>query len=262
MPDKVFSDLPLEAKKSRLAGKALQLELARLNAEGLAESNALPRVVDFTHTVDYVQHTTGRWQDPGVKPISPDGFQLNKQQIYRRMKRARDAFEKKMNISPAEAAIRYKKPLDEWDADELARGRPRNSKGKFSGPNPTWVTAEVHEEAMDRFKSIVKTGMRIATVDAIKVVQDILNDDSTDNRGRPLVAASTKLQAATFLIEHVAGKPTQRIENDVSIKLQAILGSVMVNPSELATGNYMPGHLPGLTMELAALADEDEFDGE
>lgn len=220
------------------------------------------QTVDFSATEDYVQHATGRWRDEDAAPMSPEGYRLNKQQIYRRQKRAQDAFAKKMNLSEVEKEIKFRKPLSEWDAEELARGRPRNRDGSFRGPKPAYVSGEIYEEAMDRFKSIVKTGMRVATVDAIQVVQGILNDDSTDNRGRPLVAASTKLQAAQFLIEHVVGKPTQRVENDVSVKLQAILGSVMVNPSEMATGNYMVGHLPGLTMELAAAATEEDWDEE
>lgn len=263
-----FEDLPVEVKRSRQAGKALQLELARLHETGLAAKNATPAIVDFAKTTDYIQHASGVWKDIGASPISPEGFQLNKQQIYRRMRRAREAYNKKINLSTAEKNIRYKKPLDEWDAQELARGRPRDARGGFSGPKPAWVSAEVHEEAMDRFKSIVRSGMRVAAVDAVELVQSLLNDDSTDNRGRPLVSAGTKLQAATFLIEHMVGKPTQRIESDVSVKLQGILATVMMNPTDMASGNYLPGHLPGITMELAALAvdegddDDDYINGE
>lgn len=227
----------------------------------MAEPLATPQVVDFTNEVDYVQHTTGRWRDPGIRPISPDGYVLNKQQIYRRMKRARAKYLEKMEIGQVEQAAYYKKPLVDWDAEELARGRPRNAAGNFKGPKPAWVSAEIHEEAMDRFKSIVRTGMRVASIDAIEFMQSMLNDESTDNRGRPLIPASTKLQAAQFLVEHLVGKPTQRIESDVSVKLQAIMASVMVNPGDQATGNYMPAHLPGFTMELAAAMSGEEDGG-
>lgn len=255
-----FLDLPPETRRRRLAGKALQLELSRLAADGLAESNATPEILDFSQAEDYLQHATGRWRDEDPVPMSAEGYRLSKQQIYRRQKRAQDAYAKKMNLSPEEKAIKFRKPLSEWDAEELARGRPRAADGSFKGPKPAYIDGEIYEEAMDRFKSIVKTGMRVATVDALTVIKSIINDESTDNRGRPLVAASTKLQAAQFLIEHVVGKPTQRVENDVSIKLQAILGSVMVNPADMATGSYVPGHLPGLTMELAAARDDYEDD--
>lgn len=263
MKDVASQELPVEVKRQMQAGKALQLELARLSAEAMAEPLATPQVVDFTNEVDYVQHTTGRWRDPGIRPISPEGYVLNKQQIYRRMRRARAKYLEKMEIGQAEKATYYKKPIADWDAEELARGRPRNAAGNFKGPKPAWVSAEIHEEAMDRFKSIVRTGMRVASIDAIEFMQQMLNDDSTDNRGRPLIPASTKLQAAQFLVEHLVGKPTQRIESDVSVKLQAIMASVMVNPGDQATGNYMPAHLPGFTMELAAaMSDEEEGGGD
>ena len=258
MKDVESNGLPVEVRRTQQAGKALQLELARLHAAATAEPQAHPAVVDFSETVDYVQHTTGRWMDPGVRPISPEGYVLNKQQIYRRMKRAREKYLEKMNIGQAEKQAYYKKPLADWDEEELARGRPRNAAGNFKGPKPAWVSAELHEEAMDRFKSVIRTGMRVASVDAINFMQKVLVDDSTDNRGRPLVPASTKLQAAMFLAEHLVGKPTQRIESDVSVKLQAILGTVMVNPGEQATGNYMPAHFPGMTMELMAGPSDDE----
>src|SRR6478609_9046244 len=32
------------------------------------------------------------------------------------------------------------KPVEEWDDEELARGRPRNSLGTFTGRKPGWVT--------------------------------------------------------------------------------------------------------------------------
>lgn len=204
---------------------------------------------------------TGRPRDDDPTSFSPEGYALGKQQNYRRLRRARKKFEKTiLGNSVAEQAVKYRKPLSEWDNEELARGKPRDKNGKFSGPTPKWVTSELHEEAMDRFTSIVKTGMRVATVDAIEVIKMVLNDDTVDNRGKPVTPASTKLQAAQFLIEHVVGKPTQRIEQDVSVKLQAILGQVMVNPTEDGGGSYAPAHFPGMTMQLAEAAgvDDDE----
>lgn len=253
--------LPVEVRRNQQAGKALQLELARLNAAAMAEPLATPVIVDFTGVKDIISHTTGRWRDIGIRPISPEGFVLNKQQIYRRMKRAKKKYLEKMAIGQAEKQAYYRKPLADWDEEELARGRPRNSQGNFKGPKPAWVTAEMHEEAMDRFKSTIRMGMRVASVDAIKFMQNILTDDETDNRGRPLVPASTKLQAAQFLVEHLVGKPTQRTESEVSVKLQGMLAGVMVNPEEEATG-FIPAHFPGFTMELMSAPGEEEREDE
>lgn len=253
MPDKEFP-----AK-----GKPLQLALARLNAVGLAAKEATPQVVDMSRVSQGLDRPTGMLRDSERTKFSPDGYALGKQQNYRRLKRARDHMKKvTMGNSKAETEIKYRKPLDEWDPEELARGRLRDKNGGWGGSAPKWISGEIHEEAMDRFTSIVKTGMRVAALDGIQVVQDILRNEEIDNRGRPQVAPSTKLQAAQFLIEHVVGKPTQRIEQDISVKLQGILASVMVNPNEAGNG-YQPGHFPGVTMQLAAAGrsdDEDELD--
>lgn len=236
--------------------RALQSELVRLNVAAQEDPQATPKIVDFRKVPDKFQRPTGNWQDPLPSPLSPEGYSLNKQQIQRRHKRAVKTFIKKTTLSEAEASILYRKPLREWDNEELARGRPRNQDGTFTGPKPEYVTIEMHEEAMDRFTSVVRTGMRVATVDALEKIREIIVNEDVDNRGKPLVGASTKLDAAKFLIEHIVGKPTQRIESDVSVKLQGLLGAVMVNPNE--DMGYTMGHMPGFTMELASYQDADE----
>jgi hypothetical protein len=140
-------------------------------------------------------------------------------------------------IAQAELESMYK-PIEEWDAEELARGRPRDRKGGFSGKAPPYVTRAFHEQIVRRFQVVVKEQMAVHTVEALQVVRKILDDDNVDLKGKPLVPYSTKLDAAKYLIDHVVGRPTQRIEQDVSVKLQSMLGSAMVNPSgELTQGS-------------------------
>lgn len=191
------------------------------------------------------------------RPYSSEGKLLTAKQIRARARRRRKRNE---HLTEEERAVLYKKPIDEWDLEELAHGRPRNSRGHFSGPAPTWIDRSVYEDAMQRYTAAVRTKMKASTVDALTVISNLINNEEYDDKGKPLVPASTKADLAKFLIEHVVGKPTQRIENDVSVKLQAILGQVMVNPSELATGNYLPGHMPGVTMALAIGDGEEEED--
>lgn len=170
------------------------------------------------------------------------------------MKRAEPMTEQEMDYL-------YQKPIDEWDLEELARGRPRNSKGGFSGRKPKWITAQIHEEAMQRYTAAVKTDMRATTVDALSTIKWIMTNEDVDDKGKPLVPASTKLEASKFLLEHVVGKPTQRLEADVSVKLQAILGAVLVNPADIEGGTpnqgFELGHLPGVTMPLATKEDDE-----
>lgn len=226
--------------------------------------SASPMTVDFTNALDLKQHPVGNPQDylpARERPRTAEGKLLTRKQIRAR---ARRKIKRHEVVTDQEMEYLYRKPIDEWDLAELAQGRPKNENGHFKGPAPKWVSAAVHEEAMVKYTAAVKSSMRATTVDALQVLKDIIANDDVDDKGKPFVPASTKLEAAKFLIEHVVGKPTQRIESDISVKLQGILGQVMVNPSEITGGQqtYNLGHYPGLTMELASGksgSDDDEY---
>jgi len=215
--------------------------------------------VDFSRVQDIRMHPSGNPQDGLPKrsfPMSAEGKSLSPKQIRAR---ARRKSKRNQVMTDQEMDYLYNKPVEDWDLEELARGRPRDSRGGFRGPKPKWINAEVHERAMEKYTAAVKTDMRATTVDALGLLRELIRNDDIDDKGKPIVPASTKLDAAKFLLEHVVGKPTQRIESDVSVKLQGILGSVMVNPTELVNGQqgYELGHFPGLTMELAESRGDD-----
>lgn len=220
--------------------------------------------VNFSKVPDIVEHASGVTQGPRPSteaPTTADGKLLTPKQIRARARRKMKRMER---MTDQEFSYLYSKPIDEWDLDELAHGRPRNSEGRFSGPKPKWITTAIHEEAMTRYTSAVKSRMNATTVDALDVIKQLINDDERDDKGKPIVPAGTKLEAAKFLIEHVVGKPTQRLEQDVSVKLQGILGQVMVNPAEVLNGHqtYELGHLPGITIPLGVEEDAGSDDDE
>jgi hypothetical protein len=126
------------------------------------------------------------------------------------------------------------KPVEEWDAEELARGRPRDSAGGFTGRTPTWVNTQVREESINRFQQVIRGKVQMEAVKALEIVHNLLHDDEVDDKGKPLVPASVKLDAAKWLTEHIIGKPTQRVEQDISVKLQAVLAQAVWSPSEEA----------------------------
>lgn len=203
----------------------------------------------------------------GNAPRTPDGKLLTPKQIRARARRKQKRIEM---MTEAEFNARWK-PVEEWDLQELAKGRPRDANGRFRGTTPKYLSKEVHEKAMERFKHAIKTEMNGHTPSALDAINKILNNDDVDEKGKAIVPASTKLEAAKFLLEHVVGKPTQRVEQDISVKLQALLGTVMVNPAQAlnaAPGDmpYTVGHLPGVTMPMATADDiidvEEEYDGD
>jgi hypothetical protein len=116
---------------------------------------------------------------------------------------------------------------------------------------------------MERYTAAVKTEMSATTVDALGAIKWIVQNEDVDDKGKPIIPPSTKLEASKFLLEHVVGKPVQRMEADVSVKLQAILGQVMVNPADILNGSdddgFELGHYPGITMALAGPADDEDI---
>ena len=231
------------------------------NNEGIDDVKlATPITLDFTHVYDSPDEPSGHKPFQIPYRLDPDGLILTRDRLNRRLKKRRRRQGGKTTYKEYELAEKYanRKPISEWDSEELARGRPRNKDGSFSGPKPAYVTMAIHEEAVEQFTKVIKTEMGVATIHAMEQLNNILKNEETDYRGKPLVSASTKLDAAKFLVEHLVGKPKQRIESDVSVKLQSILGSVIVNPDSDVESGYSTAHFPGVTMELATREDSNE----
>lgn len=244
---------------------------------------ATPRKVDFSSVPTFKPERIGIRQDWDLqhdkwgRPVTAEGKLLTPRQVRARARRkARKQYaydqlsdadkRKKRNkkkmvdaiVSPQELEYYAGKPVDEWDNEELARGRVRDKNGGFGGKKPQWITREIHEAAMERFQHVIKTEMNFQGTKAIEALSYILDNYEVDNRGKPLISASTKADAAKFFLEHIVGKPKQRVETDISVKLQGILGAVMVNPGE-SNNDFNLAHMPGYTMQLG---DPNVVDGE
>lgn len=247
---------------------------------------ATPLTLDFTKVMPIQQHGTGqvihRGTTEDVRPVTPEGKLLTKKQIRARARRrlARGGRSRQPAVTKQEFEALYK-PIEDWDLEELAKGRPRAANGKFTGRVPSWITREVHEKAMERFQLVIKSELSAMNGDALDTMRWILNSDAEDAKGKPLVPASVKAQMSMFLIEHTIGKPKQHVQQDISVKLQAVLGAVMANPNEalappsqggrlgepaLDAPGYQLAHLPGHTIPIGAdsvvmgsvVEDEDE----
>lgn len=225
--------------------------------------------IDFSKGLSIRQHKSGNIQDRGnasdARPITAEGKLLTPKQIRARARRKAQKNRREL-MSEAEFDALYK-PIEEWDLEELARGRPRNIDGNFRGRKPGWITREVHERAMEQFQLAIKTEMSAQSITALETLKYVLDNEETDDRGKPLVPASTKNQAAMFLLEHVVGKPKQHVQQDISVRLQGILGSVMVNPHEGLSpadqggaGGYELAHYPGHTIPIGVDNSDDDLE--
>lgn len=129
-----------------------------------------------------------------------------------------------------ELLYRDRKPISEWDYEELARGRPRGKNGQFNGPAPRWITPAIRDEATRRLraKGLADLGSHLG--DAIKVTAEIMNDDSVDLDGKPVVPPNVRLSAAQFIQDHVLGRATAKVEVDLGEKTRSMLAGAIVLP--------------------------------
>lgn len=194
---------------------------------------------------------TGKKGNPAktAEELKAKGLSASKKQARAR---ARRAHARNQRID-AEIDLLYK-PLDEWDSEELAAGVPRELWGVKKAGQLKWMPRAVHEQIVDRYQAIVKDEMRALTPAAIRMLQTLLESEEKDRRGKPVVSANVKLSIIQLLIEHVVGKPTQRIEADISVKMQAMLAHVMVVPDEDG------GEMTQGFMGLGPAPDDDEED--
>ena len=149
------------------------------------------------------------------RPVSTDP-----EMIRRRVRRGGKFL--KQDIAMLADAYGGGKPLEEWDDQELAHGRPRDVGGGYRGRPPIHIAPAVAAEARRRFTDGQYSKMRGYLGHAIMVVAKIMMDQNEDSRVR--------LDAAKFVIEHVLGKATTKVEIDASKDVRAMLASALVMP--------------------------------
>lgn len=219
-----------------------------------------PRVVDFREVEENPEEIDDR-------PRNSHGQLLTAKQVRSRVRRK---IKKGKKVPDEDFESWSGKPIDEWDLEELARGRTRDAKGGFRGAPPKYMPRAVHERIAARFKMLVRDQMNQSAVQALGVVSNLIASNDVDDKGKPIVPAGVKLDASKWLVEHVVGKPVQPTQTDVSVKLQSILGAVMVNPvlddnhpdmTALPRG-YTPAHIGtrGEVIDVEAEWEDEEED--
>lgn len=217
--------------------------------------SAEPRVIDFSEADENPEED--------ARPLNSEGKLMTGKQVRAR---ARRKLQKGQRLDEETFEAWAGKPIEEWDLEELARGRTRDVGGGFRGKPPTYMPRAVHERIAERFKMVVRDQMNQNATMALGVVKNLIGNDDVDDKGKPLVPASVKLDASKWLIEHVIGKPVQPTQADVSVKLQGILGAVMVQPQMGDEGTlalprgYTPGHFG--TRGESVIDVEAEWDDE
>lgn len=120
------------------------------------------------------------------------------------------------------------KPVEDWDLEELARGKPRDKDGKFRGRPSRWITSEVAQEAKKRLVQETLGGLSTHVHSAIKTIAWLLTCDEVDDKGKLIVDPATKLKAAMFVIENIAGKPKAVVEVEAADFTRRMIASAII----------------------------------
>jgi hypothetical protein len=186
----------------------------------------------------------------------PIGRPNDESKLSRNPRQIRNRLRRRTQFMERDAEMLYEKSLDEWDIEELSRGKPRAKDGTFRGPTPRWITPLVAVEAKRRMLDHAIGALAGHLDQAIVTMGNLLTNEDVDDKGRPIVDAKTKYAAAAFIIEHLIGKPKALIEvDDKRDETKHVLASAIV----LDDGQPQ-GHLLAIEGEIVEDDEEPEDD--
>lgn len=174
-------------------------------------------------------------------------------QVRNRLRKQTEKLEEKVQ---RDIALIYK-PVDEWDWEELSKGRPRGEDGKFSGRPPTWITPAIQAEAQRRMRAFTEAELMTHARDAIKVLTDLMKNDEIDDFGKSVVPAAVKYQSATYIVNHVIGLPKARHEISTHNPLEELMGGILVNPDGEPSHQIIEGAMYETDDEMNGEGDDD-----
>jgi hypothetical protein len=177
---------------------------------------------------------------PTGRPNNPELLSKDPAQIRRRLRRKHRAHTQDLELYQD---VVYGKRMEDWDLEELARGRPRDKNGRFSGRVPTWLSPALQQEAKRRLLEETYGLLAGHVTQAVKTMGQLLVSDEVDDNGKPIVDSRTKFAAAAFIIEHMIGKPKALVEvkAEISEAKQAIAAAIVLDdgqPQDIIEGDW------------------------
>lgn len=130
------------------------------------------------------------------------------------------------------AVLRGEVDLEDWDDEEIKRGRRRNKHGTFNGRPPSVIPRQVYDELRRRTAQDFEEMVRQELLPVTEVIIEMAKGE------RP--ADPTQLKAAQEIVNRYAGKPPENIN---------LSGTVTQKPWERA-------------IEAGIVRDADSDDGE
>jgi hypothetical protein len=149
---------------------------------------------------------------------------------------ARRRAARKANNLDAELDKIYSKPIEEWDTEEIQRGRPRGADGTFRGRKPKWITPAIQSERQRRLRQLMMDDLGTFAGDALRLIHTEMMNKGVGDDGKPLVPASVRVDAAKYLVDQFIGKAKVSVDVHEDNSLLDLMGGLLVNP------DGMPSH--------------------
>ncbi|MGD9729504.1 MAG: hypothetical protein AB7V39_24440 [Nitrospiraceae bacterium] len=143
----------------------------------------------------------------------------------------------------ADIELVYKKPLEEWDWEELSKGYPRDVDGAFPRRKPDWITPAIRAEAQRRMRNMSEHELMTYAQAAIATLAELMTEQGVDDFGKPLVPATVRADAAKYILNHVIGTPKARVEVSEHNPLIDLMAGVLVNPDGLPSHTIVEGEV-------------------
>lgn len=158
-------------------------------------------------------------------PVDERGKVNTEVQIRKRLRRSADPAD-----IDALMKLKGQRPVAEWDFEELLRGKPKNSEGKFSSGSGTgkWLTPVVQAEIKRRIPELTLTRINGLIPLSLMALKKLITDDTLDDNGKPIIPASVRLQALTYVLDQAVGKAKQKVEVEGNNVLQVFLAGALV----------------------------------
>lgn len=196
-------------------------------------------------------------RDPMVNSTTGKPLSETPKQVRARLRRRAERYggaDPKGIVTTREVELLYKKPIEQWDNEELARGRTRDKNGGFMGSAPGFITREMQEKAFQLLTKKLRQENSVLSLTAQKIIAELLEDDERDENGRPITPAAVKAKLADSVLDRVLGKATTPIVAEVSVKLESVLADVMVD----GPGQLSSSHAPIMDAEFTEDDDDEE----
>lgn len=191
------------------------------------------------------------------KTIVIDGQKIavSQEQLKRRLMRAErhgatKRRERDMNLYATHVVG---KPIDQWDLEELSRGKVRNKNGRFTGgPRFAHIQPLIDREIAKRLKYMALREIQGNVYTAIDVLAELMRNAESE---------AIRLRAAMVVIEYTLGTPQQNIKlTDEAQGIAAKLASALVTPAGLPAHPVIEGTV--VDADEADTDDELEDDNE